>query len=305
MMINLVQLRTFVAVAEEQHLTRAAERLHISQSAASTHVRAVEESLGNQLFIRTNRSLELTPAGQLLLRKAKTLLNEATQFTSFARELNGKVEGELILGSKSESTESRIGEIIAALRTRHALIRVGLRARPSAGTRQGLKTGELDVGVLLGKPTDPSFTHYELTTVRFKIVGPAAWKEKIEAATWTELANLPWIAPTDSSLAYSAMLSQLFTEKGLELNTIVHFDNATLARSLLPAGVGMMLIREERANQGVRDGYLAVSSIAEAEFGLFVAHLASRANDPLIHAFIEAASVAWPEMKAVAPLTAR
>ena len=89
MLIDLVQLRTFVAVAEEQHLTRAAERLHMSQSAASAHVRAIEERLGTQLFVRTNRSLELTHAGQLLARKAKALLNEEAVFTSFARELKG------------------------------------------------------------------------------------------------------------------------------------------------------------------------------------------------------------------------
>ena len=87
MLIDLVQLRTFVAVAEEQHLTRAAERLHVSQSAASAHVRAVEDNLGSQLFIRTNRRLELTRAGQLLLQKAKNLLNEEALFMSFAREL--------------------------------------------------------------------------------------------------------------------------------------------------------------------------------------------------------------------------
>src|SRR4030095_12878317 len=78
MVIDLVQLRTFVAVAEEQHLTRAAERLHMSQSAASAHVRAIEERLGTQLFVRTNRSLEPTRACELLLAKATTLLNDAT-----------------------------------------------------------------------------------------------------------------------------------------------------------------------------------------------------------------------------------
>ena len=71
MPVDLLRLRTFVAVAEEQHLTRAAERLNVSQSAASAHVRAVEASLGSQLLICTNRRLELTRAGQLLLQKAK------------------------------------------------------------------------------------------------------------------------------------------------------------------------------------------------------------------------------------------
>ena len=64
MPMDLVQLRTFVAVAEEQHLTRAADRLFISQSAASAHVRAVEESGDTKRFVRTSRSLELTQAGR-------------------------------------------------------------------------------------------------------------------------------------------------------------------------------------------------------------------------------------------------
>lgn len=305
MQIDLVQLRTFVAVAEEQHLTRAAERLHISQSAASAHVRAVEESLDTQLFVRTNRSLELTRAGQLLLGKAKTLLNEATLFTSFAREIRGKIEGHLVIGASSEPTSTRIGELVSALRARHPLIGVDLRARPSAGTRQGLKTGELDIGLLLGRPVDVGFTYYELKTVLFRVAGPAAWKERIESADWSELASMPWMTPTDSSIAYTAMLKDMFNERGLELNTVACFDNAALGRTMLEAGVGLMLIREEHANKGLEEGTMAVSPIARAQFQLFMAHLASRRNDPLIRAFLEAATDVWPDLRATPTHAAR
>lgn len=297
MLIDLVQLRTFVAVAEEQHLTRAAERLHVSQSAASAHVRAVEEALDTQLFVRTNRSLELTRAGQLLLQKAKTLLNQEALFASFARELRGKFEGNLVIGSSSEPG-SRIGEVVAALRARHPLVTVDLRARPSSGARQGLKSGELDVGVLLGRPVDAGFTYYALTTVQFRVAGPAAWKEQIESADWADLASLPWITPNGSS-AYSTMLTELFGDRGLELNTVVRFDNAALGRSMLQAGVGMMLMREEHAVQGELEGTLAKSPIARTEFGLSIAHQSSRKDDPLIQAFVDAGAMAWPEMKMV------
>lgn len=297
MPIDLIQLRTFVAVAEEQHLTRAADRLHISQSAASAHVRAVEEDLDTQLFVRTNRSLELTQAGQLLVRQAKALLNEATLFKSFAREIQGITKGTLVIGASSDPLTSRIGEVIAALHAKHPLIKVDILARPSSGTRQALKTGELDIGLLLCRPVDIGFTYYQLSTVRFRIAGPVAWRERIENADWAELASLPWITPSESSLAYSVMLAQLFGDKGLELNTVVRFDNASLARALLQAGVGMMLMREEHALTGEKEGYLAISPIAHVQFGLFIAHLASRASDPLIRAFVEAAKVAWPEMQ--------
>jgi DNA-binding transcriptional LysR family regulator len=304
MMIDLVQLRTFVAVAEEQHLTRAAERLHISQSAASAHVRAVEETLDTQLFVRTNRSLELTNAGQMLLRQAKTLLSEAAQFTSFAREIRGKMEGSLVVGSSSEP-DTRIGEIIAGVRRAHPLVTIDLRARPSFGARQGLRSGELDICVLLGGPVDPGFTYYEMTKVQFRVAGPTEWRDRIVNAEWSELAELPWIAPSSSSSAYSGMLGDLFGQRGLELNAVVRFDNAALGRAMLHAGVGLMLLREEHALQGERDGSLALSPLVQAEYSMSIAHQASRKEDPLIKAFVDAAAEVWPELRLAKPRDAR
>ena len=72
MRYDLTSLEVFVTVAEEANLTRAAERLHVSQSAASAHVRAIEENLDLQLFVRTNRSLELTrDSGDLLVEPGR------------------------------------------------------------------------------------------------------------------------------------------------------------------------------------------------------------------------------------------
>lgn len=295
-LIDLVQLRTFVAVAEEQHLTRAAERIHVSQSAASAHVRAIEERLNTQLFVRTNRSLELTGAGQLLFRKAKELLHEATLFTTFARELRGEVEGTLSIGASGDPTASRIGDMLAALREKHPLIHLDLHTRPSSGVRQGLKSGELDVGVLLARPTDPSLVYYELRRVGFRIGGPIAWKEQIEQASWAELARLPWITPADNNMTYATLQNQMFTDRGLEVNTVANFDNAGLAQCLVRSGVGMMLMRDEYAVQGEAEGFLALSPVICDEIPLFIIHLASRKNDPLIRAFIEAARAPWPAM---------
>jgi DNA-binding transcriptional LysR family regulator len=296
MPIDLVQLRTFVAVAEEQHLTRAAERLYISQSAASAHVRAIEERLNTQLFVRTNRSLELTRSGQLLVQRAKTLLNEEALFTSFARELRGQIEGRLVVGTSSDPG-TRIGEILTTLRNRHPLVSIEVMGRPSAGARQGLKTGELDACILIGPPLDVGFSYYEIAKVPYRVAGPIGWKDKIESADWPDLAAMPWLTPSTSS-AYSMMLNQLFGEKGLELNSVIRFDNVGLGRMLLQAGAGMMLLREDHALIGEQSGTLALSPLARTEVMMSVVHQSSRKNDPLIAAFLEAAGHAWPDMKA-------
>jgi DNA-binding transcriptional LysR family regulator len=297
MMIDLVQLRTFVAVAEEQHLTRAAERIHISLSSASAHIRGVEDALGTQLFVRTKRSLVLTRAGEMLFKRAKALLNEAALLQSFSMELRGQVEGTLVVGATSEPSAGRMGKIAVELQSRHPLVSLDLRARPSSGLQQGLKNGELDIGMLIDRPTNADFHYYELTTIRFRIAGPIAWKERIEGASWAELAGLPWITPSASSQVYAALRAQLFEDKGLVLNSVIQIDNAALGREMLRAGAGMMLIREEHAIQGEKEGLLAISDIATPDHSLFMIHLASRKNDPLIQAFVDAAYSAWPEMK--------
>ena len=295
MLTDLVQLRTFVAVAEEQHLTRAAERLHMSQSAASAHIRSLEARLGIELFVRTNRSLELTRAGKELSAKARRMLNEEALFSSFARELKGKIEGRLIVSTSSEPG-TRIGQIVAALRVEHPLISVDLLARTSTGTRQALISGEADAGVLLGPPINAGFTHYELTRVPYRIAGPAAWRDRIEAADWPELAALPWLTPSSSS-AYSGVLGQMFGARGLELNSVMTFDNSAVGRAALQAGAGMMLLREDNARQGEQDGCLALSPIAHAVVPLSIAVQTGRRNDPLIQAFLTAARASWPELQ--------
>ena len=152
------------------------------------------------------------------------------------------------------------------------------------------------MGVLLGRPIDADFSYYELTTVQYRVAGPAAWKEKIDAADWSELASLPWLTPS-ASPTYSALQAQLFGDKGLEMNIVVRYDNAAVGRAALQAGAGMMLVREEYAAQGEREGHLAIWPIIRTELALSVSHQSSRKDDPLVQAFIEAAKVSWPEMK--------
>lgn len=297
MLVDLVQLRTFVAVAEEQHMTRASERLHISLSAASAHIRAIEERLDLQLFVRTNRNLVLTHSGHLLVQRAKVLLSEATQFTSFAREYRGKMDGALSISLGSEPV-TRVGEIVAQLKQTQPLILVSLFGRASLSGRQGLNTGELDLAFLLGGGAEIALTRHDLATLQFRIVGPPALKEKIERADWAELASLPWISPIGST-AYTEMLDRLFKDRGLALNSVAYFDTAVLGRTMLHAGVGLMMMREENASQGESEGSLAVSPIARAQFQLYLAHLSSRANDPLIQAFVHATRAVWSDSQAL------
>src|ERR1700761_5511023 len=96
--VELRQLRYFVAVAEELHFGRAAERLHMSQSPLSRAIRELEHAAGVVLFVRTTRRVELTPAGSLLLERARRALAEIDGALADARHMTRADDGALRLG---------------------------------------------------------------------------------------------------------------------------------------------------------------------------------------------------------------
>ena len=96
--MELYQLRTFAAVAEEGHLTRAAERLHISQPAVSGQIKALEQELDARLFERSSRGVALTEAGRVFLVHAKVVLADAERARHAVRESASLPSGEVALG---------------------------------------------------------------------------------------------------------------------------------------------------------------------------------------------------------------
>jgi DNA-binding transcriptional LysR family regulator len=97
--MELYQLRSFAAVAESGHLTRAADRLHISQPALSAQIKALEDELGVPLFERLPSGMELTPAGRSLLAEAQKVVAAAQVLRSHASAFKGEVAGRVSVGT--------------------------------------------------------------------------------------------------------------------------------------------------------------------------------------------------------------
>src|SRR3954469_5488715 len=120
--MELYQLRSFAAVAELGHLTRAAERLHISQPAVSAQIKALEDELGVTLFDRVSSGMQLTSAGRHLLPAVEKVLDAATALRSRARALQGEVVGRMRVGTVSDPEFTRVGELLAQAVEAHPML---------------------------------------------------------------------------------------------------------------------------------------------------------------------------------------
>ena len=148
--VELRQLRYFVAVAEELHFARGAERLHIAAPSLSQQIKTLEASLGDQLFVRDRRHVELTPAGRLLLNDAREILSLAS---GAQRRLAG-TQGPLRLGYVSWLPQ----ELIASIRSD---VRVDEWVMPSHVQIGRVLDAGLDVAIAWAAAADPRL-HLEL-----------------------------------------------------------------------------------------------------------------------------------------------
>ncbi|MDX3238955.1 LysR family transcriptional regulator [Streptomyces sp. ME03-5709C] len=143
--MELRHLEYFVAVAEEHHFTRAAERLMISQSGLSASVRALEHELGTPLFVRSTRSVELTAAGRALLDEACRTLASVRAAKEAVAAVQGLMRGVLTIGTEQCLAGVNVPALLARFRARHPGVEVRLRQAGSAALVQDITSGRLDV----------------------------------------------------------------------------------------------------------------------------------------------------------------
>ncbi|HEX2670586.1 MAG TPA: LysR family transcriptional regulator [Polyangiaceae bacterium] len=154
--MEIRHLRYFVAVAEELHFGRAAQRLHIQQPPLSRQIQDFESELGFPLFERSRRRVELTPAGTALLGRARQVFDALDVAIHDARSASEGESGRLVVGYPSSLAYSGLTELLRAFRTRFPAVEISLRELPPADQVDGLKAGSLDVGFVRTSPDDPT-----------------------------------------------------------------------------------------------------------------------------------------------------
>jgi DNA-binding transcriptional LysR family regulator len=291
--MELYQLRAFAAVAELAHVTRAAERLHISQPALSGQIKALEERLGLKLFERAPTGMHLTHAGRQLLPKALDTLSAADEFKRAAASVNGVVAGELRVGAVSDPESIRLGRVLAAALRRYPQLELIVHREVSGAALEGVRSGRLDASYYFGDQPSSDIAAIELPKIAYRIAAPAAWAPHLERADWAALASLPWVL-TPSISTYDALVTELFAEHGLKKPArYVEADDESVIANLVASGVGVSLLREEVALARQQSGEVTIWGTTRIVSTLWFIAQAARTDDPAIKATFELVRHSW------------
>ncbi|GAA2251733.1 transcriptional regulator [Streptomyces ruber] len=184
--MELRHLRYFVAVAEEQHFTRAAERLMVSQSGLSASVRALERELRAPLFVRTTRRVTLTEAGRALLDEAERILDRVRAAHEAVAAVQGVLRGTLSVGAEQCLAGVHVAGLLAAFRRQHPDVEVRLRQAGAGTLADEVAAGRLDLAFgVRTRADDEQLRSVSLTSEAMVVLCPPAHRLAAAGAVLT------------------------------------------------------------------------------------------------------------------------
>ncbi|GAA3048941.1 LysR substrate-binding domain-containing protein [Streptomyces roseofulvus] len=283
--MDLRQLEYFVAVAEERNFTRAAERVHISQSGVSAQIRRLEHELGAELFDRSARTVTLTVAGEAALAHARAALASAEAVGRAVDEVTGLVRGRLTLGMVVGCTVTPLFDALAAFRTAHPGVDVRLREDNSDRLVEGVRNGTVDLA-LIGAATATPDGLDALTLIRERLVAavpPAHPLADRDRLTLRELTAHPLLCmPRGTGLR--AVLDQACADQDLRPAIPLEAGAADALADLAARGLGVAVLSASMA--AAHADRLAVLPLDDVDVPALLALVWRPARHPAVHAFL-------------------
>jgi DNA-binding transcriptional LysR family regulator len=289
--MELRHLRYFVVVAEEQSVTRAAERLHVSQPPLSRQIRDLEEELGVELFRRTAKSLALTEPGKLFLNEARAVLLQAEKAVRTVRAVAAGERGQLRVGYAPSLTVELLPKTLRLFESECPGVRVTLHDLSTEECVQRLAARKLDVALTVRASGSSmrGLSFDRLTTypicVAVAVTHSLAGKRSISLARLRQERLMGY--SRDEYPEYSDWIAKTFRPAPFDPRSMEEYDSATGLIAAVEAGRGVALVSTSmKCLTGPR---VKLLPLAPALPPLVVGALASISAPPLARRFIATA----------------
>jgi len=245
--MTLEQLRIFVAVAERQHMTRAAEALGLAQSAVSAAIAALETRHGVPLFHRVGRRIELTEGGRVFLGEASAVLARAAAAELALSEVGGLKRGTLSVHASQTIASYWLPWHLVRFRKLHPAIDVRLAVGNTAQVAEAVSSGSAELGFVEGMVDDPALMDEAIPGDRLVLVvgvsHPWAKRRRIEPQ---DLVDAEWVVRERGSGTRSEFEAalRLIGIKPKRLKYALELPSNEAVRSAVVAGAGVTAISE-------------------------------------------------------------
>jgi DNA-binding transcriptional LysR family regulator len=253
--MDLRQLRYFVAVAEERHFGRAAQRLHMSQPPLSMQIKALERELGIGLLERTSRRVALTDAGRAFLERAKIILGAVEEAREVARGAEQGLQGRLEVGFISSASLSLLPPSIRLFRERFGGVELELKELTSAQQIDALYEGGIRVGLVRLPLRAPGIRFEPVLEERLVVALPSGHAlEDLDRVSLEMIVDLPLIFFTRQLIpGFHAQIVELFQRVGAFPKVAQHAVHLQTIVGLVASGVGIAILPSS-AQRASREG---------------------------------------------------
>ena len=258
-MIELSTLRVFLAAADELNFSNAAKRLHMSQSAVSQNVHALEQAYGVELFIRRGRSVILSEAGENILPNAREVLRSARMLEDQLKNVNNQVGGELLIGCSTSAGKYLMPALLSNFQKEYPAVNPKVKIMGRDGVYERLLNEKIPMGV-----SSKEFEHHSLESIplfedRIILIVPNhhPWAE-YGKATPDDLLDQKLIMREDKSGTCDTVLYALksFGITPDMLNVVMELGNPEAIEMAVERGVGIAFVSEMVAARGMAMGHV-------------------------------------------------
>jgi len=254
--MNLYQLRSFVKIAKTNSLRKAAESLHISQSALSSQIKNLEDILDLQLFNRSTRGMQLNDNGRILYSHATELLRGADRLIEKARELNGDKSGIIKIGINTDGSFLKVSKLSRILNSHFPHINFIFVSSQTIHTARMLREQAIDLGFYFGDNRERDIFSRPISHFNIRIAIPKRFLTSTFDLNWESLADAPWIWSVCNCPFYQIVQAEM-NERGLSPNRFVDAMDESVVKELVMDSQGIGILREDDARY--------VASLSEVE----------------------------------------
>ncbi len=288
--MTLDQLRVFVAVAGHLHMTRAAEALHMTQSAVSASVAALEASCGQKLFDRVGRHIELTAAGRLFVGEAQGILQRVAQARNALSDLSGLERGTLTLSASQTIANYWLAPRMQGFRTLYPQIALPLSIGNTSQVAAAVRDGAADLGFVEGEVAEPLVVRRRVPgdTLVLVVGAQSPWGRGARLLP-QDVAAMPFVLREMGS-GTRQMFEAACQRLGLavaDIQVVFELPSNEAVLSAVAAGAGATVISRLVAEAGLQAGTLRALPLSFPPRSFFVLHHGERYRSRAADAFVD------------------